>query len=84
MISKIDSFSVKVAKVKDLNPLNSIEVQLELIHKDDSVEVDNQGALRIHENEIFPVIRSLFKGKFVNKNERFLLTFKEKNIILKG
>lgn len=42
------------------------------------------GALRIHEKEIFPAIRQLFKGKFVNKDERFLLTFSGKNIILKG
>ena len=47
-ISKIDSFDVKVARIKDLNPLNSIEVQLDLVFKEDSVEVDQQGALRVH------------------------------------
>jgi hypothetical protein len=68
-ISKIDTFDVKLAKPRDLNPLNSIDITLELLFKHDAVAVDTTGAVKVHEKEIHDAIKTLFKGKFINKNE---------------
>ena len=72
-ISKLDTFEVKPAKIRDHNPLNSIELQVELIYKNESVEIDNIGAIKVHENDIAAAIQILFNGRYINKGEMFLI-----------
>lgn len=51
-ISKIDQFDVKLARPRELNPLNSIEITFDLLFRNDSITLDSVGALKIHEKEI--------------------------------
>ncbi len=44
-LSKLDEFDVNPAKPKDLNPINELDLLIELVYRDDSVPVDNNGAL---------------------------------------
>jgi hypothetical protein len=52
-ISKIDDFEIKLAKIKDKNPINSIEATVDIIFKDDAItDIDQNGALRIKEDDL--------------------------------
>lgn len=39
-ISKMDQFEVAPAKVKDLNPLNELDISIDLLYKEDSLKLD--------------------------------------------
>lgn len=52
-ISKHDDLSIKVAKIQDQNPLNAIDLLIDLLYIDESLPKDNKGAYTIHEKDIF-------------------------------
>lgn len=60
---------MRPAVVKDVNPLDTVEIHVELLYKSDALESDQSGAFRIHEDIIEEGIKKLFKQRFVNRNE---------------
>ena len=73
-LSKLDEVDIKVARLKDLNPLNSIEVQLELLFRHESVPVDGStGVVKVPESAITEALRTVLNKKFINLHEVFPL-----------
>jgi hypothetical protein len=82
-ISKIDKFEVKVAKIREKNPLNQIHLEIDLVYFDESFK-DLNGNLRIEEKDIDAYVKQAYKKKFINKNERFMILLKESKIMIKA
>jgi hypothetical protein len=82
-ISKVDQFDITVARIKEANPLNQVDILVDLIFKDDSVELDQTGSVKIAETDIDAAVKKLFKGKFINTREQFPLTLMDGNVIVK-
>lgn len=72
-VSKMDEFEISPAKPKDLNPINELDITVELLVRDDSISADTTGALQLQEEEINNALRLLMKGKFANVNENIPL-----------
>lgn len=73
MISKLDELELKVARLKDLNPLNQVELHIELLFRNESIQVDNTGAVRVTDTLISEAVRTLYNKKFINLKECFPL-----------
>ena len=76
-ISKLDELEIKVARLKDLNPLNSIEIHFELLFRNDTYPVDGTGAVKVTDSMISEAVRTLFHKKFINLKECFPLSLQE-------
>ena len=83
-ISKTDVIPLKVAKIEDKNPLNSIDLILDVLYADETCERDASGALKVHEKEIFERLRVLYSGSrlFLNLNEVVPLSLYDESLIL--
>jgi hypothetical protein len=73
-ISKLDEIEIKVARLKDLNPLNSVEIQFELLFRNESIPVDSTGAVKLADSFITEAVRTLYNKKFINLKEHFPLS----------
>ena len=83
-ISKLDEFEVKIAEVKESNPLNSVDIMIEcLFYEAERIKVDNTGAISVHENDITQVLRAKTQDKYINRGEWIPLELKDGDIIIK-
>lgn len=71
------------AKIKDMNPLNSVEATVDLMYADDSVKRDQTLAVSIHENDLSDAFHKLMKKRFVNVNEAVPLTLLNGSVIVR-
>ena len=69
MISKDDEVLPRPAKITDKNPLNSIDITVDVLYVDEKYQRDERGGFKIHEKDIFQALYNLFNGKFLNKGE---------------
>jgi hypothetical protein len=61
---------VQPAKIKDVNPLNSVTASVSLVFYDEEKVIpDNKGAISFHENEVIRALKMHLDGKFINLNE---------------
>eukprot|EP00347_Sterkiella_histriomuscorum_P002129 403369358 len=85
-ISKLDEFEVRAAPaniLRDLNPINSIDLTLDVLYIDEKVQRDNTGASQIHEKLIDEAMKNLFDGKMINQGEHIPLSLDDGNYVLK-
>lgn len=80
-ISKIDKFPVELAKIYDKNPIDQIELELDMLHYDPGKN-DNPSQAQMHEQDIINYTKKLFKGRFINYKETFPLQFNDGNLIV--
>ena len=74
-IGKSDQIAPRVARITEKNPLDKLEIVLELIYLDEEykdVEATT-GAAKMHEKHVFQALRDIFQGRFVNSGEQVLL-----------
>ncbi len=53
IIAKNDELTPKIFRVQDKNPLNSIDITVDVLYIVDSFPRDAKGAIKLHEKEIF-------------------------------
>mmetsp|Transcript_20355 Transcript_20355/g.19335 ORF Transcript_20355/g.19335 Transcript_20355/m.19335 type:complete len:108 (+) Transcript_20355:213-536(+) len=82
-VGKLDEVELKIARIKELNGLNKIEVSLDLLFKDKEID---EHPLKIHEKDVEKAIMKVFKSNlFVNLHHMIPLKVKvnERDVILK-
>lgn len=83
-ISKHDTLTPKLAKIEDKNPLNAMDVTVDLLYADESfTQQDVTGAYKLHEKDLFEALRTLYSGMFVNFNDEVPLSLYSGMIIVK-
>ena len=82
MISKHEELQPKVAKITDKNPLNSIDLTVDVVYVEQNYPRDKRGFFKIHDKYIFQALKTLFNGLFINKGEIVPLTISDGDIIL--
>jgi hypothetical protein len=65
-----------------MNPLKTIEIELDVLYASDKLAKDIKGAVEIQETALFEGINTLFSGKLVNKGEIFPLQLYEESLVL--
>lgn len=82
MISKDDEVMPKPAKIIDKNPLNSIDITVDVLFVDENYPRDQKGAFKVPEKDIFQALFALFNGMYLNKGEVAPLNLNGGQIIL--
>jgi hypothetical protein len=82
MISKDDEVMPKPAKIIDKNPLNAIDITVDVLFVDESYPRDQKGAFKVHEKDIFQALFALFNGMYINRGEVAPLNLNGGQIIL--
>jgi hypothetical protein len=83
-ISKHDELTIRIAKILDKNPLNSIDLTIDLLYLDDTLPKDQSGAVKIKEIDVCEGVRSLYSGMFVNMGDEVPFYIMNEQIILKA
>jgi len=81
-ISKIDTISIELVRVKNPNPLNSLDVELEKIFIGEDQELD-QGKVKLDSDEVGEALQALYKGKFLNHGEQIPMPLRDGKLIVK-
>ena len=81
-IGKEDVVKVNPASIQDQNPLNSIEIEIDVLFANEKLPRDSKGAYQIQEEDLFSAISTLFNGKLINRSEIFPLAINEENVVL--
>ena len=81
-IGKEDVVKVNPASIQDQNPLNSIEIEIDVLLANEKLPRDSKGAYQIQEEDLFSAISTLFNGKLINRSEIFPLAINEENVVL--
>ena len=83
-LSKTESFAIKLSKVSSNNPLAQVRIKVtpshvkshpDLKYKDDRI-------LLIAEDVLAAQIKNIFTGKFINKQEKFVFSGFDGNVML--
>lgn len=82
-VSKIDMIRVEHIRVRDENPLNSAECNIDVIFVDNSLPREPGKPLSLEQTEISEAITRLFREKYMNKGETFPLALRDSAIVLK-
>ena len=82
-VSKIDTIRVEHYRVKDENPLTSVECTVDVIFVDNSLPREPGKPLPLEQTEISESIVKLFREKYLNKGELFPIGLRNQAIVLK-
>lgn len=83
VIAKNDELTPKVFRVQDKNPLNSIDITVDVLYIEEGYPRDAKGAIKIHEKEIFQALSTLFNGMFINLRDEAPLGLQDGAILIK-
>ena len=84
-VSKLDELVLRPFATRELNPLDRVEVQVEIAYRDeDEVQPDKNGAVTVAEQELVQALRLLTDGRFLNLNEILPLSLMGGGLILKA
>lgn len=82
-VSKIDTIRVEHYRVKDENPLTSVECSVDVIFVDNQLPREPGKPLPLEQTEISESIVKLFREKYLNKGESFPIALRNQAIVLK-
>lgn len=82
-ISKIDTIRIDPYRVKNDNPLASVDCLVDVIFIDNQLPREPGKPIALEQTEIGAAIHQVFRDKYMNKSELFPMTVKEGQIVLK-
>lgn len=82
-ISKIDTLSIESIRVKDDNPLATVECLMDVIFVDNKVPREPGKPIPLEQTEVGQAIASLFSDKYMNRGELFPLAIRDGTIVVK-
>ena len=82
-VSKIDTIRVEHIRVKDENPLSTVECAIDVIFVDNALPREPGKPIPLEQTEISECINKLFLQKYLNKGELFPIAMRDGAIVLK-
>lgn len=82
-LSKIDNLRIDVIRIKNDNPLETVECLIDAIFVDPKQPREPGKPLALEQNEIGEAITKLFSAKYLNRGEIFPMKLREGQVVIK-